>query len=641
MNPESSSKVVGHPNQSGWSLVHDFTPTPELVKTHGRLIAVVSMSKVNSPPQTNEEITVGREVLRHLHEEYFGKKGNSPLDALKYAVEKVTKEFSLQNQTLSLLGASFLDNALFVVGKGDVSSFILRQGSLAQILKTEGSKLVSASGRLKEGDTLLFTTNNLFNVASLGTLKGALLNSGHGNFSEVFTPLVHAKESLSNLGSVTLTIKSAPGLEKVEVSAPKINTYQHRWPSSAFAGLSSAYKEPIQVSGKRRKVAALIDKIIAVLPERKIFVRGEDFNPNHKRQVAVSVGLILLLLLGVSISFGIKQRSNKSAISKYEGKLIQAQHDFSEAQSLSSLNPSRARELVLGAKTSVEDLNREGIKDERLVKLTSDISYGLGNIAGMYETTPALYLDLSLTSSGFKADDLGISQGRIAALDRAGKKLVSIEESTKRTETQAGPDIMPKAKGLTLYSDRNFVVSDDGIWEVGEKADLLIKKDWEADILANAYTGNVYVLERGKNTVWRFTGDGGTFGTKQNWFGPGVNPDLSNVISWSIDGSIWMLTKGGTILRFSQGSPQGFSLKDMDKPLVNASDIFTNEETNFIYILDPGNGRIVVIDKNGEYKAQYLSGELKGATHIVVSEEDKKIIFLTGTKLFSIEIKHL
>lgn len=226
MNPESSSKVVGHPNQSGWSLVHDFTPTPELVKTHGRLVAVVSMSKVNALPQTNEEITVGREVLRHLHEEYFGKKGNSPLDALKYAVEKVTKEFSLQNQTLSLLAASFIGNTLFVVGKGDVSSFILRQGSLAQILKSETSKLVSASGRLKGGDTLLFTTNNLFNVASLDTLKTSLSNSNQNSFSEVFAPLIHAKESLSNLGSITLTIKSAPGLEKVEVSAPKINTYK-------------------------------------------------------------------------------------------------------------------------------------------------------------------------------------------------------------------------------------------------------------------------------------------------------------------------------------------------------------------------------------------------------------------------------
>lgn len=629
MNLEiASSKITGHPGQDGWAQVHDFTPPSDLVKTHGRLIAVVSMGKApvgNAQININEEIVVGRKILGRLHEEYFGKKGTSPLDTLKSAVEKTVKEFTNPNQSLNLLVASFIEDAVFIVGFGEVSSFILRQGNLAQILKSEEKKLTSGSGRFRQGDIFLLTTNNLFKTTSLGVLKAALANLK----LEVLAPQIHARGNLSSLGSIVLTIQSPPQLQKLVATpnpAPKINAYE---PSLG------------KVSRSRKVAALLIDKLIAVLPERKIFIRGEDFNPSHKKQVAVSAGIILLLLLGVSISFGIKQRSNKFAISKYEGKLIQAQHDFSEAQALSSLNPSRARELVLGAKTSVEDLNKQGIKDTRLAKLTGDISEGLGNIAGIYNVTPALYLDLSLTSSGFKADELGISEDRIAALDRDGKKLVSIEESTKRTETKVGPDIMPKALSLAVYSDRNFVVSDDGIWEVGEKAELLIKKDWDGKILVNAYTGNIYVLEIGKNIVWRFTGDGGVFGNKQNWFGQGVNPDLSNVISWSIDGSIWMLTKGGAILRFSQGSPQGFSLKEMDKPLTNASDIFTNEETNFIYILDAGNKRVVVIDKNGEYKAQYLSDQLKEAKEVVVSEADKKIIFLTGTKLYSIDIKHL
>lgn len=636
----ASSKIAGHPNSGGWAQVLDFTPTPDLVKTHGRLITVISMNKKETSPNTsvglNEEIILGRKILGRLHEEYFNKKGSSPLEMLKNALEKVAREFSSQNQILDLLLACFIEDSVFVVGKGDISSFILRQGAFAQIVKGDVEKIVSASGRLKEGDTFLLTTNNLFKIASLGVLKAALGNPNQLNFSENFTPQIHSEAKFSSLGSISLRIKAIPNLEKEKPSSPKINAYQSHGPSSAY----EPQKRPVSLG--RRKVAGLIDKIVAILPERKIFIRSDDgLNSSHKKQVAVSVGVILLLVLGVSISFGIRQKDTKLAKSKYEGKLIQAQHDFDEAQSLSSLNPSRARELVLGAKTSIDDLNREGIKDERLVKLTSSIASGLGGIAGIYEADPNLYLDLSLVSSGFKVDDIAISEGRMATLDRNGKKLVSIDEATKRTDIAAGPDVMPSALGLAVYSDRNFVVSDDGIWEVGEKAELVIKKDWEGNILVNAYTGNVYVLEKGKNIVWRFVGDGGTFSTKVNWFGQGVNPDLSNVISWSIDGSIWMLTKGGSILRFSQGSPQIFSLKDIDKPATGATDIFTNEETNFIYILDPGNGRIVVVDKNGEFKAQYLSDQLKGASHIVVSETDRKIIFLTGTKLYSIDIKHL
>ena len=50
---------------------------------------------------------------------------------------------------------------------------------------------------------------------------------------------------------------------------------------------------------------------------------------------------------------------------------------------------------------------------------------------------------------------------------------------------------------------------------------------------------------------------------------------------------------------------------------------------------------MVVLEKDGKYKAQYLSDKLGEATDLAVSEKDGKIIILTGDKLFSIETKHL
>ncbi len=94
------------------------------------------------------------------------------------------------------------------------------------------------------------------------------------------------------------------------------------------------------------------------------------------------------------------------------------------------------------------------------------------------------------------------------------------------------------------------------------------------------------------------------------------------------------------ILRFSAGSPINFSLKNLDKPL-QAKDIFTTQDSNFLYILDSGNGRVLVTDKNGNYKAQYLGDNIKSAKKIVVSETSKKIILLEGDKLYSLDIKHL
>ena len=50
---------------------------------------------------------------------------------------------------------------------------------------------------------------------------------------------------------------------------------------------------------------------------------------------------------------------------------------------------------------------------------------------------------------------------------------------------------------------------------------------------------------------------------------------------------------------------------------------------------------MVVIDKKGGYKAQYISDQIAGAARLMVSESQKVIILLTGDKLLSIAIKHL
>ena len=49
--------------------------------------------------------------------------------------------------------------------------------------------------------------------------------------------------------------------------------------------------------------------------------------------------------------------------------------------------------------------------------------------------------------------------------------------------------------------------------------------------------------------------------------------------------------------------------------------------------------RIEVETKDGKYKAQYISDDLSEALDLVVSEKDKKIVFLTPGKLQFLEIK--
>ena len=56
-------------------------------------------------------------------------------------------------------------------------------------------------------------------------------------------------------------------------------------------------------------------------------------------------------------------------------------------------------------------------------------------------------------------------------------------------------------------------------------------------------------------------------------------------------------------------------------------------------LLDKGNDRVVVVNKSGEYYSQYRWPGIGGVTHLVASEEEKKILLLAGNKIYEIEIK--
>ena len=77
----------------------------------------------------------------------------------------------------------------------------------------------------------------------------------------------------------------------------------------------------------------------------------------------------------------------------------------------------------------------------------------------------------------------------------------------------------------------------------------------------------------------------------------------------------------------------------MSPEIGNIDAICVEPDNEYVYLLDKAGKRVVVVDKNGKYKAQYLGDQIAYATKIIVSESEGKIILLTGEKLLSIELK--
>ena len=620
----TSAKITGNPDKSGWAQVHEYKPDDkEKLALRGLLFAIVATSNIQ---EGVDSVSAGRELLSRLHEEYFGKTSASAFSGLKEAVEKVISEFSSSWGDVEIAAAVFLKGVLYSVVGGGAQVALLRDSAMVKILVSQKSKVVSASGYPRDKDILFLGTSAFFDKVDEGTVKEVLKGSIQ-EASEVLTSSVHAKEGAGNAGAALINFSERDVLE-ISTGGEKPMLQEKTRPL---------------VGKLKSDLANFLQKIIEKLPEKKIYIKGEtiELGTHINKKLAIPVGAILIGLLAVSIFFGIRQKAKRVEKQKYSEQLVQAKHEFEEAKSLYSLNPVRSRELILSARGAVEDLLAQGISDSEIESLRDSIEESVGSILGEYNSQADLFVDLSLLSQDFSGDEMASSEGQMYVLDKQGKRIASVFIETKTAEIVVGPDQAGDAESVSGYVDKVYILSKDGIYEVGKQKKKLIDEIWPAGAWTYSYAGNLYVLEKVSSSIFRFPAIEGGFASKQNWFGSGVAPDLTKALSWTIDGSVWVLLEKGEILKFTRGSPEAFSISGVSPSISGATSIYTDENLKHIYILEPGNKRIVVLDKDGTYKAQYFSEKLSEGRGLFVSETEKKIIFLTKGVLYSIALGHL
>lgn len=141
---------------------------------------------------------------------------------------------------------------------------------------------------------------------------------------------------------------------------------------------------------------------------------------------------------------------------------------------------------------------------------------------------------------------------------------------------------------------------------------------WQLPHLVGSHSGRLYVLDLGANRIWRYgpTPDGYS-SPPDEWLQ--TNIDLAGVRDMAVGDSIYLLYADGTIQKLTGGNPDAFDLSDWDAPPVGPTAIFTRppNETQWVYVADAGNSRIVRSSKEGK-----LGGQFRLADSQIVGSED-------------------
>lgn len=144
----------------------------------------------------------------------------------------------------------------------------------------------------------------------------------------------------------------------------------------------------------------------------------------------------------------------------------------------------------------------------------------------------------------------------------------------------------------------------------------------------------IYFLQPSDNKILRASKSSTGLTNKVSWI-KDSNANISNAVSFAIDGSVYVLGSDGSVKKFLNGAHDDFTLPTLKTPLNAPTRIITNADVKNIYILDPNNKRILVTTKTGSLVKELTSENFVNMKDAVFNEAKSIGYVLTGNKVYS------
>jgi len=405
----------------------------------------------------------------------------------------------------------------------------------------------------------------------------------------------------------------------------------------------------VQDKIKPRKQNILVSRL-AVVPAIPI-AAIKRFQSLPKRYKIISTSLpIVILVLALGFIFIERNKAEDTDVASDDQEILKQAED-KRKQALDAMiyqDEDQARNALEEAKGLLSQVLGSQTHREQAQKLNSEIQDQFDTINRITTISePLLLTDIGKINSNLTPLELIGLGNQIYALCSENNTILRFDLESEET-VQLSPNFA-NIGNLHLASpideERNIVfVNENNEFALFNIKDFEIKKieapsPFDPNQIQDlAYYGKkIYTLNPEQNQIVKYERTISGLSKGAEWLREG---EIGNAISLSIDSNIYVLKSDGNIMKFRAGKPTEFKKPDLNPPLVSPNKIFTKSEYKYLYILDPPNKRVVVLDKEkGKLVNQFVSAKFVDLKDIWVNPEETLIYILADKSIWQIENK--
>lgn len=354
---------------------------------------------------------------------------------------------------------------------------------------------------------------------------------------------------------------------------------------------------------------------------------------------------IVILIAGVAMASINNKEQQK--YEQYKTEMLKIEKELQIAETRAQMNEIDSANAILDKiEKSVSQMLSEGMfVDEGLVIMEriqkqKDVANNIFRFSNLEDRVLAKFKDVFAPNELLKG--IISLQGNIYAFSNSGIYKTVLNHVEPKITISQGDDIV-QAEAIPDRNSLLFTLSSGILKEFldGQVSNATTEDAAFKTAIAQAPYGRfVYFLSPQDNQIYKYERKREGFTKAATWLQN--TTDLKDAIDLAIDGSIYVLKKGGGIALFHKGEEMSVSLKGGKSDLLTtATQIFVEPDMQHVYFLNPERSSIIsykIGNKSLEFFKEYVIETPSKMTDFYVDKDEKRMVISDENTLYEITL---